>query len=154
MKKMASFLGLLAIFNLVAVGGLCAYLMGTGRLDAVKARAIADLLRHQGAPANLREKLADVLDPPAAATQPGAATQTASTAPAEAPGAASAQERIDFAQQAMEQERLQLATEAQDLQHRQELLEREQATFAQKVDSLEKEKKDFAAQVAATSGKA
>ncbi|HVS70109.1 MAG TPA: hypothetical protein VHQ47_02525 [Phycisphaerae bacterium] len=153
MKKIASFLSLLAIFNLLALAAVIIYLSSTNRLDGAKAHAIADLLRHQGEPPALREKLADILDPKPAATAP--ATQSAATQSSDGdiPLAASAQDRLDFARQAMEQERLRLETQAQDLQHRQELLEREQAAFAQKVDALEKDKKDFDARVAAASTK-
>ncbi|HVX84242.1 MAG TPA: hypothetical protein VH253_05450 [Phycisphaerae bacterium] len=154
MKKIASFLTLLAIFNLLAIAAVAIYLSATNRLDGAKARAIGDLLRHQGEPPALREKLADILDPKPAATAPATQTAASQSAPdADIPLAASAQDRLDFARQAMEQERLRLETQAQDLQHRQELLEREQAAFAQKVDALEKDKKDFDARVAAASTK-
>jgi hypothetical protein len=153
MKKIASFLGLLAVFNVLAVAALIGFLVATGRLDGNKARAISDLLRHKGAPTGLREQLADLLEPTAPATAPAATAPAASQPASDVPLAASAQERIEFARQAMEQDRLRLETQAQELQHWQELLEREQAAFALKVAALERDRKVFDERVAATTAR-
>ena len=151
MKKFASFFALIAFLNLLILLGVIGFLVGTNRLDSAKAHTIADLLRHPGAPASLRDQVNDLLDKTAPATAPAAATGPTTQAGDMATGlGASAEDRLAFAHQAMEQERLRLQTQAQDLQHRQELLAREQSAFAVKLDSLEKDKKAFDQRVAAT----
>jgi hypothetical protein len=153
MNKIGSFLGLLAILNLLGLVGLVAFLAATGRLDSAKAHAIADLLRHQNTPATVRDQLDDLLEKSVPATAPATSTAPA-TAPAIAnPLAASAEDRLAYARQAMEQERLRLETQAQELQHRQELLDRQQALFAIQRASLEKDKTEFDSRVAASASK-
>src|SRR6476659_3103741 len=110
MKKIASFLSLLCLFNVVALAGLILFLVATGRLDKPKFQAIADMLGHQGTPANYREQLFEILVPQ---TGPAAASANAtSTRPlplALNPNApASGDERIDYVSQAMEQQRIRL----------------------------------------------
>ncbi len=156
MKKLASFVGVLAALNLLALIALVAFLAATGRLDGAKAHAIADLLRHQNTPPTLRDQLDDLLENTVPATAPAATSTAPASRPADLAGplAASAEDRLAFARQAMEQERLRLETQAQELQHRQELLDRQQAAFALKLASLEKDKKQFDDRVAAATAKA
>jgi len=145
MKKILPFLMMLCVLNVVMAGGLFAFLFATGRLDGEKGRAIVDMLKHQGTPAKFREQVYDIMEP---TTAPGTATRGAATAPgamADDGGlksGASAEERIAFARQAMEQERLSLENEAQDLRHRQELLVQLQADVQAKIQKIEAAKKE------------
>jgi flagellar motility protein MotE (MotC chaperone) len=156
MKKVMQFLTMLCVLNVFMVAGLVGYLVGTGRLDKEKGGAIVDLLRHKGTPEKFRETVFDILQP-VAATSP-------SSQPATAPGAlaggqslkvgASAQERIAFARQMMEQERLSLENEAQELRHRQELLLALQADVQAKLKKIEDTKKESEPKAATAEAKA
>jgi hypothetical protein len=145
MKKVVPFLMMLCVLNVLLAGGLFAFLFGTGRLDSEKGRAIVDMLKHQGTPAKLREQVYDIMEP---STAPGTATKGAATLPGSAAdegslkSGASAEERIAFARQAMEQERLALENEAQDLRHRQELLVQLQADVQAKLQKIEAARKE------------
>jgi flagellar motility protein MotE (MotC chaperone) len=142
---------MLCLLNLLAVGGLLGYLIATQRVDKTKAVVIADLLRHPGTPENLRLGVNALLTP-AAATAP--ATGPASRpALAHLDGPATAEARIDFARQAMEQERLRLELEAQDLRHRQELLERLQARVEADRKKVDEDRKSFDRLVAQSNSK-
>jgi flagellar motility protein MotE (MotC chaperone) len=154
MKKILTFLALLCVLNLLATAGLVGYLAATDRLDMPKLHTIADLLRHKGSPERLREQASEIIEPPPA-TAPA-------TAPASRPaladvglerGPVTAQERLDYARQAMEQERLQLENEAQDLRHRQELLLQLQAQVEAKLRKIEETKKAFEDELAKASSK-
>src|SRR5579862_4377122 len=108
MKKIGSFISIICIINVLMLAGFVGFLWGTGRLDKTKAQAIGDLLKQQGTPEDLRVKLYDIMTPmtaPATQTQPAT-----STAPSLAGGIgeapATAQERIDYVQKMLEQERL------------------------------------------------
>jgi flagellar motility protein MotE (MotC chaperone) len=152
MKKFASFVSVLCVLNLLAMAGLAGYLLATGRLDKAKGQTIVDLLRHPGTPEKLREDVADILEPPATAPA-GAASRPAGAGVAAAGGAggenggrpATAEERIEFARQTMEQERLRLENEAQDLRHRQELLEQVQARVEAEKQKNTEDRKAFEA---------
>jgi len=151
MKKMAAFISMFCIFNLLVLIGLFGFMMGTGRLDKTKLQAISDLVRHNGTPKDLREKVDDFWKP-VAASQPATASAPASqpSTPENDLGLpATAEERIDFLQKRLEEGRLQMENEAQDLQHRQELLEQKQAQLELDQKKLAEDKKVFDAQVAA-----
>jgi flagellar motility protein MotE (MotC chaperone) len=153
-KKLMAFVSMVCLLNVLAAAGLVGYLVATGRLDKVKGQAVVDLLRHKGTPENFREELYDILEP-AAATASAPATGPASR-PAVAggeTGPATAEERIDYARRAMEQERLQLEAEAQDLRHRQELLTQVQAQVEEKLKRIDDQKKAFDEAVAKEQGK-
>jgi flagellar motility protein MotE (MotC chaperone) len=151
-KKLFSFLSMLCLLNLLVVGGLLGYLIATQRVDKAKAVVIADLLRHQGTPENLRAQVVEILGPPATAPATGPASRPVAQL-ARLDGPATAEERIDFARQAMEQERLRLELEAQDLRHRQELLERLQASVEASRKKVDDDRKAFEQAVALTSNK-
>src|SRR5271163_778061 len=122
MKKLGTLFTLLCIMHLFALGGLVGYLFATGRLDGQKVSGIIAMLRHQGTPDKFNEQLYDILEP-TPATNPA-------TAPASHPAVASdnrdatlgnsAQDRLDIARQAMEQERIRLESAAQELRHQHE----------------------------------
>jgi flagellar motility protein MotE (MotC chaperone) len=150
MKKLFTFVSMLCLLNLLAVGGLLGYLIATQRVDRNKAVVIADLLRHQGTPENLRAQVIEILGPPATAPATGPASRPAL---ARFDGPATAEERIDFARQAMEQERLRLEIDAQDLRHRQELLERMQARVEADRKKVDDDRKAFEAAIAQTTSK-
>jgi hypothetical protein len=144
MKKIMQFLTMLCVLNVFMVIGLAGYLVGTGRLDKEKGGAIVDLLRHKGTPTKFRETVYDILEP-VATTAPATQATTNPASLAEDQGlrsVASAQERIAFAHQMMEQERLSLENEAQDLRHRQELLLALQADVQAKLKKIEDAKKE------------
>src|SRR5690242_774742 len=110
MQKMIGFLATVCVLNVIAILGLAGFLFASGRLDGAKVKVMADLARHQGTPENLREKVGEMLDVKGPATAPGTqkseGASTQSTADAsEIHGPASAEERIKFARQLMEQER-------------------------------------------------
>jgi uncharacterized 2Fe-2S/4Fe-4S cluster protein (DUF4445 family) len=143
MKKLMNFVMLLCLLNVLMAGGLVGFLLGTGRLNSAKARTIVDLVRHQGTPPKLREQVYDILEPATKAAS-GPASQGSTTA-GESAGdhpAASAEDRLTFARQAMEQERIALETQAQDLRHRQELLVTLQTDIQDKLAKIEAAKKD------------
>jgi hypothetical protein len=144
MKKVMQFLTMLCVLNILVIAGLAGYLVATGRLDKQKGGTIVDLLRHQGTPDKFRETVYDILEP-VAATAPASQPATAPGALADDHGpqaGASAQERIAFARQMMEQERLSLENEAQELRHRQELLVALQADVSAKLKKIEDAKKE------------
>ncbi len=155
MKKIGSLFVLICVLNLFALMGLAGYLVGTGRLDKQKATSIVDLLRHKGTPEKFRENLYDILE----------STPTTTTAPASRPAvaeadlppptfASGAQDRIDAGHQAMEQERLRLENQAQELRHRQESLVAMQAQIEADKKKNEDEKKAFDQKVAQTAATA
>ncbi len=153
MKKIGPFLVMLLVMHIVALFGLAGYLVGTGRLDKPKAGAIVDMLRHKGTPDKLREQLIEIMEPgPATSTAP--ATQTAEGGAegkrVESVLGTSATDRIDYTRQAIEQERLRLENEAQELRHRQELLEALQRDVQAKLKKVADDKKAFDEQVAAS----
>jgi flagellar motility protein MotE (MotC chaperone) len=152
MKKLVTFLMMILLLNLFAAAGLAGYLVATGRLDKPKAVVIADLLRHQGTPKDLRTQVTDILEPaPATAPATGPASRPAGSL-ADA-GPATAEERIDFARQAMEQERLRLDAERQNLRHEHELLERMQAKIDADRKRVDEDKKNFEQSVTQTAAK-
>lgn len=156
MKKIMQFLTMLCILNLFMAAGLVGYLVATGRLDKEKGGAIVDLLRHKGTPEKFRETLFDILDP-VAATAPASQAATAPGNLADDGGpksGASAQQRIAFARQMMEQERLALENEAQELRHRQELLLALQADVQVKLKKIEEAKKEAEPKAATAESKA
>jgi flagellar motility protein MotE (MotC chaperone) len=121
MKKISSLISIICIINVLMLVGLVGYLWGTGRLNKPKAQAIADMLRQPGAPEGLREKLYDIMVP-ATQTKPATASAPATRDVLADAEPASAQERIDYMQKVLEEERLQLESEAQKLRQQQELL--------------------------------
>lgn len=159
MKKMGSFLMMLVVMNLLALGGLGGYLVATGRLDQPKAGAIVDLLRHKGTPEKIREQLYEIMEP-AAATTSAPATQGSGTAAvaegSSGPGSvlgASASDRLEISRQVMEQERIKLEGEAQELRNRQKLLLDLQRDVNDRLAKMEKEKESYQKLVAADEGK-
>jgi flagellar motility protein MotE (MotC chaperone) len=156
MKKLGTLFTLLCIMNLFALVGLLGYLFGTGRLDKQKATAIVAMIRHQGEPEKFNEKLYDILEP-TPATNPA-------TAPASQPAVAdaadnaslgtSAQDRLQIANQAMQQERIRLDTLAQELRNRQELLAKTQEEVEAKLKKIEAEKGEFEKKLTAVNTKA
>ena len=151
MKKLFTFIMMICLLNLLALAGLVGYLLATGRLDKPKALVISDLLRHPGTPKDLRTQVAELFEPPPA-TAPA-------TGPASRPalalseGPATAEERIDFARQAMEQERLRLDAEKQNLRHEHELLERLQAKIDTDRKKVDDDRKAFEQSVTQTAAK-
>ena len=123
MKKLMSLLLILCVLHVLAgTPGIAAYLFSTGRLDGMKMRVIADLARHQGTPEKLREKVGEILAP-APATTSAPASQRSLTAPgtdtAAAPLVGDPGNRINFARRLVEQERIALESQKQELLHRQ-----------------------------------
>ena len=156
MSKWRPFIMTILTLNLLMVAGLLGFVLATGRLDMQKGQAILDILRHQGTPADFRHQIAELLTPPPpTATAP--ATQhdlkRFQTDDGTTSALASAADRIEYARQAMEQERLHLDREAQDLRHRQELLETQRRLIESRLTQIDSERKDFAQQVKATLSK-
>jgi flagellar motility protein MotE (MotC chaperone) len=153
MKKIMSFISLIALLNLVALVGLGGFLAATGRLDKTKALAISDMLKQPGSPDKLREKLYDVMVP---STQPQAATSTAPAAQKDlrsegATPPASAQERLDYTQKVLEEEQLRLDNQKQFLQQERDSLVHQQALLDAGKADLDNQKKALDARVAAAS---
>ena len=150
MKKLMTFISIFCILNFLVLIGLAGYLAGTGRLDKTKLQAISDLVRHSGTPENLRQKVDDFWKP-VAMTQPATASAPASQpTPLNAAGLpATAEEGIDYLQKNLQEGRLRLENAAQDLQHRQDLLEQKQGDLELAQQKLAEDKKVFEAQVAA-----
>lgn len=149
---MKKFLTVVILLNLMMAFGLAGFLLATGRLDKQKMGTILDLLRHRGSPEGLRTQVAGILEPgpaTAPATQHEEPT-TRSLAAASTTAAASASDRIAYAQQAIEQERLRLEREAQDLLQRQKLLETQRQEFDARQTQFDDLKKAYEAEVAAT----
>ena len=153
MKKMASFISILCIVNVLMLAGIAGYLWATNRLNKPKAQTIADMLRQPGAPEGLRAKVFDIMAPaPATATAPRSAT---GTAPATRNGLtglepATAQERIDYLQKVLEEERLRLENEAQKVRQQQDLLVEKQAKLDAELKKLAQDKKVYEQSLAAT----
>jgi len=141
MKKLFSFIMMIFLLNLLAAAGIVGYLLATGRLDKPKALVISDLLRHPGTPADLRTHVAEILVPHATTAPATGPASRPATALGDTP--ATAEERIDFARQAMEQERLRLDAEKQNLRHEHELLERLQAKIDADRKKVEDDRKAF-----------
>jgi flagellar motility protein MotE (MotC chaperone) len=121
MKKIGSLISVICIINILMLAGLVGFLWGTGRLNKPKAQAIADLLRQPGAPQGLREKVYEIMAP-STQTKPATSSAPATRASLADADPASAQERIDYMQKVLEEERLRLESEAQNLHQQQELL--------------------------------
>jgi flagellar motility protein MotE (MotC chaperone) len=150
MKKILSILNMIAILTFLMLVGLLAYLAGTGRLDKEKAQTVLDLIRHQGTPAGLRDQVYGVLVPTTATAPAPASAPAATPGTDDAPTAASASDRIEYAREAMEQEQLRLEHEAQELQRRQQLLDQKRSEIDAKLAELDSQKKAFQQQAAAT----
>ena len=150
MKKLGSLFLLLCILNLFAGAGLVGYLVATERLDKPKAAAIVDLLRHKGTPDKFRETLYDILEPSPATTSAPASQPAlaADMTPANDATAGTAQDRINAAHQAVDQETLRLENQAQELRHRQELLVQLQADVTAKLQKIQTERDAFEKRVA------
>ena len=157
MKKMSSFVTMLLVMNLLAVAGLAGYLVSTGRLDKQKAGAVVDMLRHKGTPEKFREKLFDIMEPAPATTSAPATQSFVSTNADGEPAsvlAASATDRLEMSRQAIEQERMKLENEAQDLRNRQELLIKMQREVDARLKKVVDEKAAYQKQVEADAAKA
>lgn len=143
MKKIGSLISILCIINALMLAGFVGFLWGTGRLDKPKAQAIGDLLRQPGTPEGLRAKLYAIMTPsPTTQTRPATGSGPVALVSASGAGAplppAAAQERIDYVQKVLEEERLRLETEAQKQRQEQESL----VAQAQKLDARKKELDD------------
>lgn len=149
MRTIGSAITLIAILNLLIFGGLAGYLAATGRVDKEKFGTIVDLVKSPGTPENLRDQVYTLMHPDQAATAPASSPATLKTSEHGSldVGVASARERIEFTRQAMEQERVRLDREAQELRNRQNLLETQRAEVDAKMAQIDKEKKDFEARV-------
>ena len=151
MKKLVTLFALFCVLNVLMIGGLIGFLAGTGRLDRTKFQTIADLLHHQGTPDNLRNNVYDILEP---STAPSTAP---SSRPAMSLGGdstpASAEERIDYRGQAMEQERMRVENQAQNLRNQQKLLEQMQARVEETLRKIDDQKKSFEQTVTQTTSK-
>ncbi|HVT80673.1 MAG TPA: hypothetical protein VHM90_08445 [Phycisphaerae bacterium] len=139
--------------NLLVLAGFLGFLAATGRLDKAKALTISDILKQQGAPEKLREKVYDIMSP---ASQPATGTAPATqhelgTGDEVAGGPATAQERLDYLQKLLEAERLRLDNQKQALDQRQESLRQQQALLEGARQDLAHQKEVFEAKVAATS---
>lgn len=155
MKKIASFLSTMAILHLLVLVGFVGFLAATGRINKAKALAISDMLKQQGTPENFREKVYEIMAP-ATQTQPATSTAPATQhALAKVDGAtpASAQDRLDYLQKLLEQERLRLDNQKQSLDQRQQSLNQQQTLLDAARAELDTQKKDFDARVAAASNK-
>jgi len=146
MKKLGTFISVICIINVLMLAGFVGFLFGTGRLDKPKAQAIGDMLKQPGTPEGLRAKLYDIMTP-AAATQTRPAT-TSAPATGLATGSvevtpATAQERIDYVQKVLEQERLRLETETQKLHQQQELVLEKMRQLETSKGELEKQRKEY-----------
>lgn len=146
MKKFGSLFSMICVMHVVAALGLVGYLVATKRLDKEKSAAILDLLRHQGTPDKLREQLYDIIEPTTATASAPASSLAHTTHTQESILAATAVDRIDVTRQAIEQERLKLEAEAQELRHRQALLAQLQVDVQAKLKKVETDKAAFEAQ--------
>ena len=152
MKKLATFLSLLCIINILMLAGFAGFLLATGRLDRAKVQSISDLLRHQGSPENLRGRVDEILAPathtqPATSSAPAAGVVTAGGP--DVPG--SAQERIDYVRLVLERERLTLENERQFLRDQQKLLDQRQATLADAEAAFAQKKNEHQQKLVTTS---
>ena len=156
MKKIGSLLTMILVMNLVAALGLAGYLLATGRLDKEKATAMLDMVKHKGTPEKLREKLYDIMEPtPATSTAPSTQSLAAKTVENELTSvlAASASDRLEMSRQAIEQERLKLEAEAQDLRNRQKTLEDKQSELKELLKKVEDAKGAYQKKVEADAAK-
>jgi hypothetical protein len=153
MKKIVSFIGLLAVLQVLMLLGLGGYVLASGRLDKEKATTILALLRHTGTPDGLHEHVDLILDPPAATEAAAPAATQKSSGPLDADHAASAADRLAYAQQAVDALRLQLDQQEQELRHRQELLDGQRASLDEKFVELDARKKAFDDAMAAEEAK-
>ena len=158
MKKIAAFFTFLIALNLMVAAGLGGYLLATGRLDKEKSLAIVDLLRHRGTPNTLRDQVNEVLyptTPPATASAPATRETLADFAGTDATLAslATAQERIEFARHAVEQERMRLESETRNLLARQKLLDDQRAAITRQSELLAAAQKKFDEQVQASASR-
>jgi hypothetical protein len=144
MRKLASFVSVVCIINVLMFAGLVGFLLATGRLDKAKTQSISDLLRHEGSPEGLRGKVAEILSP-AAHTQPATASAPAAhVASAGSPDVpATAEERIDYVRKVLEQERLALENEKQFLREQHKLLDQRQETLTAAEAAFAQHKKDL-----------
>jgi hypothetical protein len=152
MKKLASFISIVCVINVLMLVGFVGFLVVTGRLDKTKAQSISDLLRHEGSPADLRGKVREMLTPathsqPASGSAP--ATHMAEGGGPEAPGAA--EERIDYVKKVLEQERLALENERQFLREQHKLLDQRQEMFAAAEAAFAQQKKEYEQKIASAS---
>ncbi|MCL2647878.1 MAG: hypothetical protein FWD61_12835 [Phycisphaerales bacterium] len=144
MKKLIGFIAILCVFHVFAGGALAGYLFLTGRLDSAKMKVITDLARHKGTPDNLQAKIDEILTPsPTTTSAPTTQKNDDNEMSLRAGGGASADERIAFTRQAMEQERILLDRQAQEVQHRQKLLEDRKQLLDNDIQKFEAEKKAF-----------
>jgi len=159
MKKIGTFLLTVAVLQLLMLVGLVGYLAATGRLDKAKGTVILDMLKQPGTPDKLRDKVADIFQPEPAATGSAPATNVASrmALSRNAEGAladvATASDRILYAEQATEKERLRLELEAQNLRRQQEVLDKERRSVEEKLAQIQTERKEFEARAAAADAK-
>lgn len=153
MKKLGTLISMICIVNVLMLLGLGGYLWGTGRLNKPKAQTIADLLRRPGSPDGLRAKVYEIMASPA--TQGAQSRPTSGPAPAAPTGLepASAQERIDYLQRALEAERLRLQSEAQKLREEQDLLVAKQNQLDLERKTLADQKKAYEQMVAGATTK-
>lgn len=145
MRTLGSAILLIALLNLLMIGGLAGYLAATGRVDKEKAGAILDLVKHQGTPENLRNHVYQIMNPEPASTATASSPATLKSVEHGSldVGVASATERIEFTRKAMEQERLRLDREAQELRNRQNLLATQRSEIDSRLAQFENEKKEF-----------
>jgi len=153
MRKIGTLLLAIVLLNVLMAAGLVAFVVATGRLDGAKAQVIVDLVRKPGTPKDLRTQVAALLVA-APATAPATQAGTRPGGPVPFTALASASDRVEYARQAMEQERLRLEREAQDLQHRQNLLDTQRREVEAALAKIDAEKKKFQAQVQAAEAKA
>jgi len=145
MRTLSSAFVLIAVLNLLMLGGLAGYLTATGRIDKEKFGTIVDMVKHPGTPQELRDNVYLLMHPEVASTAPSTAPATLKSSEHGSmdSGVASASERIEFTRQAIEQERLRLDRAAQELRGRQNLLETQRTEIDARIAQVEKDKKDF-----------
>jgi len=146
-------------FNAIALLGLAVFVLATGRLDGTKIAAMLDMLQQPSTPPELRKKVGEIFHPTAVtATSTAPSSQPVAVlvkAPSDdgGPGLATASDRLEYTRQAIERERLKLDRDAQDLQHRQELLETQRRELDTKLAAIRDEEKKFEARVLAAQTK-
>jgi hypothetical protein len=143
MKKLAAFVSLLCIINVLMLAGFGAFLLATGRLDKAKAQSISDLLRHEGSPEGLRGKVYTILAPAVQPESAAASAPATRTAPGASGAPATAEERIDYVKQVLEQERLALENEKQFVREQHKLLDQRQETLTAAEAAFTQKKKDY-----------
>jgi uncharacterized protein YhaN len=153
MKKLAAFISILCVINILMLLGIAGFLWATNRLNKPKAQTIADLLRQPGAPDNLRARVYDIMSPatrPATQTRPATASAPASPDSHSATEPASAQDRIDYLQKVLEEERLRIENDAQRVRQQQELLVQKQAQLDLERHALAEQRQAYEKSLAAT----